>query len=42
MRIPFADLGRKAADLVLQITHGESGTHIAETVPIALVRRGSA
>ena len=42
VRIPFADLGRKAADLALHITRGHSGEPIAETVQLELIHRGTA
>jgi len=42
VRIPFAELGRRAADLVLQNVQGELRECRAETVPLKLIRRDSA
>ncbi|MDB5077082.1 MAG: LacI family transcriptional regulator [Chloroflexi bacterium] len=42
VRIPFTDLGRQAADILLQIIRDKSAEHIAETVPLELIRRGTA
>jgi LacI family transcriptional regulator len=41
VRIPFADLGRKAADLVLRLTQGNHDEPVAETVRLELVHRGT-
>ncbi|HZS92347.1 MAG TPA: LacI family DNA-binding transcriptional regulator [Chloroflexota bacterium] len=42
MRIPLVELGRRAAELILQATHGADGDTVAEVVPLELVRRGTA
>jgi DNA-binding LacI/PurR family transcriptional regulator len=42
VRIPFTDLGRRAAEILLQIIREKSVEHIADTVPLELVRRGTA
>jgi LacI family transcriptional regulator len=42
VRIPFAELGRRAADLILRLTNGSEGAAESETVPLELVRRGTA
>jgi LacI family transcriptional regulator len=42
VRIPFTDLGRRAAEILLQIIREKSVEHIAETLPLELVRRGTA
>jgi DNA-binding LacI/PurR family transcriptional regulator len=41
VRIPFDDLGLKAADLMLRITQGHAGEPIAETVRLELIPRGT-
>ncbi|HXT37154.1 MAG TPA: LacI family DNA-binding transcriptional regulator [Chloroflexota bacterium] len=41
VRIPFADLGQKAADLVLRLTQGNHDEPVAETVRLELVHRGT-
>jgi DNA-binding LacI/PurR family transcriptional regulator len=42
VRIPFAELGRKAADLVLRLTGSGSETPMADTVQLELIQRGTA
>ncbi len=42
VRIPFADLGRRAADLLLHVIKQNTNECIAETVPLELIRRGTA
>lgn len=41
MHIPFAELCRKAADLVLRITQGSHEEPVAETVKLELIHRGT-
>jgi len=41
VRIPFADLGQKAADLVLRLVQGNHDEPVAETVQLELVHRGT-
>ncbi|HVA92863.1 MAG TPA: LacI family DNA-binding transcriptional regulator [Chloroflexota bacterium] len=41
VQIPFADLGQKAADLVLRITQGNDDAPVAETVQLELIHRGT-
>jgi DNA-binding LacI/PurR family transcriptional regulator len=42
VRIPFADLGRRAADLLVHMIKQNTNECIAETVPLELIRRGTA
>ncbi len=42
VRIPFAELGRKAAELALRVSQGYSGDPIAETVQLELMHRSTA
>jgi DNA-binding LacI/PurR family transcriptional regulator len=42
VRIPFTDLGRRAADILLQIIREKSVECIAETLPLELIRRETA
>ncbi len=42
VRIPFAALGQKAADLVLHLTGSENETPLAATVQLELIHRGTA
>lgn len=42
VRIPFAELGRRAADLILRLTEGDESAVESDVVPLELVRRGTA
>jgi LacI family transcriptional regulator len=42
VRIPFAELGRKAAALALRVAQGHEGDPIAETVQLELIHRSTA
>jgi DNA-binding LacI/PurR family transcriptional regulator len=42
VRIPFADLGRRAAALILRAVLTNSNEYIVETVPLELIRRETA
>ncbi len=42
VHIPFADLGRRAADLLMHMIEQNTNECIAETVPLELIRRGTA
>ena len=42
VRIPFADLGRRAAALILRAVQATSSERIRETVPLELIRRETA
>lgn len=41
VRIPFAELGRLAADLILRLAHGDEPGPETVSVPLELVRRGT-
>jgi LacI family transcriptional regulator len=42
VRIPLDDIGRRAAELILQATHGSEAAPVAEVLPLEVMRRGTA
>ena len=42
VRIPFAELGRTAADLLLHMIKQDTYECVAEIVPLELIKRGTA